>query len=510
MLLATQLVWLICHDCSPRGRQEFAAQCSDKGQGASDWAARNKVSVLSRPLQDEEAVYFDDNDDTPKPLCLPWCEETPCTELTGNPHFECAACVSGLCRSGTTGFLRHDVVELNFHAAPPLALASEDDINFCTSSCCVGSEEEAAIASGFFVIRDAVPGKELYQMLARWQSIPLPQRLVCGAPGFQKPPMCTISQGELRESFPETIATVDRAFGRMSRREDSGFGANYSIDAAIGDYVTVKKWPLAQNVSCVFGRIFDAAVEFMPPISGSCSCPSVEQLLADESGLSLTECWLHCMLDAVTRLPAERALQALHAKECRQGYVFLRGPVLNTMGWHNRWGMILARVAALTNVSVWTGFHDWHRDGPTVRPTPDAVETTRAHKAFIMVYKSEGNARLTNLLVASNAHKIRDGDSFNPKWLQKPRGLKSAFENMNALQKRAWYIRDDWDDIEHAACNPLLEAGDILIARQDVWHRTQDFLQDRLLLKFEIPRPILSTDTDILSSQSAIWRAGKA
>ena len=33
------------------------------------------------------------------------------------------------------------------------------------------------------------------------------------------------------------------------------------------------------------------------------------------------------------------------------------------------------------------------------------------------------------------------------------------------------YLRDDWEAIEHNACNIPLLPGDVIITRQDVWHR---------------------------------------
>lgn len=57
----------------------------------------------------------------------------------------------------------------------------------------------------------------------------------------------------------------------------------------------------------------------------------------------------------------------------------------------------------------------------------------------------------------------------------------------------AWGLAPIWLEAERLGCNISLNPGDILFAREDVWHRTQDTDLDRVALKvdvFRFPEPV--------------------
>ena len=148
-----------------------------------------------------------------------------------------------------------------------------------------------------------------------------------------------------------------------------------------------------------------------------------------------------------------------------------------------------------------------------------------APQVFLMVQKSEGaeGATRTNLRVAPNHHKvaIRAGEVTwrqpGPlaSWLEWLRPLPTAATWFEAARRadparfgakaRAWYIRHDWDEIERYGCNAPLRPGDALVMRSDVWHRTQDIEQDRMLLKLDVYRPLMERDrhTEIPQAKTA-------
>lgn len=59
----------------------------------------------------------------------------------------------------------------------------------------------------------------------------------------------------------------------------------------------------------------------------------------------------------------------------------------------------------------------------------------------------------------------------------------------------AYGLQADWPIIERLSCPIPLAAGDLVFAREDVWHRTQDLEQDRLALKIDVLRFPEPTDS---------------
>ena len=118
-----------------------------------------------------------------------------------------------------------------------------------------------------------------------------------------------------------------------------------------------------------------------------------------------------------------------------------------------------------------TTFHHWHQDGAAPWPLPG-----RFHKAFVMISKN---------LSTSRGH------------------ASAASTNLEAVSARARYAQNcamtrDFNhdygfERDRFKCSPALDPGDVLFFREDVWHKTQDALLDRLALIVDIYRVPLRT-----------------
>jgi len=133
----------------------------------------------------------------------------------------------------------------------------------------------------------------------------------------------------------------------------------------------------------------------------------------------------------------------------------------------------------LNDTNGFNGYHGWHQDGPG--------PVGRFHKAFVLVSKNRSTMRhdprnhpvaalKTNLAAvpasARYAHNCallegdREGESFD---------------------------NDPWQ------CTPPggMQSGDVIFFREDVWHRTQDAVVDRVALIVDIYRvPLRTTPRD--------------
>lgn len=389
-------------------------------------------------------------------------------------------------------------------------------------------------ATGFLVLRNATPPEELEHMLADQWAIPNPDRHLCGA-SYVRPTNCHRSISLLSERYPGTKAILEQTFDRLTAQHERNlFGSEYTL--ANGEYVKINKWPFRQNISCVFRAIFDVvAVNIPTETDNGCECPSTEEVRADadsESGeLSTHRCWLWCMYEAVKATPPEQLLEAMAPFElvsnsgsegnssmnqatgfvanaedgtCSRPnpYAFLNGPVQYVLGSDGVWSSIRSHITKETSVPVTNGYHDWHIDGPATGAGNE--EVGRYNKVFIMVYKDAAHdLHRTNVRLAPNSAKRGFDQRGNPIWAPVRKPIPTWFDEQRGggpssgfKPLRTWYLRDDWDDIEHNACDIPLVPGDILITRQDVWHRTQDIFQDRMLLKVDVFRPPIPEDQE--------------
>ena len=401
--------------------------------------------------------------------------------------------------------------------------------------------------TGFLVLRGAVPATELAHMQEDAYSIPLPGRYLCGA-SFVRPMGCHRRKQLFAERYPVTQSVIVESFERLGKNAATGFGNEVTI--ANTEYVSINHWPLAHNSSCVFRAVFDAAAAHMPERAEhhdrDCACPSTAEVRGGSGAItSLRPCFLHCMYEAVKATPAQTLQQVLepyvrasaNAGDGGDGggggegggepdgagdalcaapnpYPFLDGPVDYFLGSEGMWSSMRNWITNVANVPLANGYHDWHTDGPATNP--DGSIRGRFHKVFIMVMKSNGtDAHRTNVRLAPNHAKDVLDARGNPTWKRVRKPIPTWFDSardpgpgtggrtaggrrpipFGALPK-TWYLRDDWDDIEHSACDVPMLPGDVLITRQDVWHRTQDVDQDRMLLKVDMFRPPLESDLE--------------
>lgn len=448
--------------------------------------------------------------------------------------------------------LRHIMRLVLFHVArcdtmtiDPIGAVQHSMENKPIDACQDLESWETMEATGFIVLRNATPAEELERMLADQWTIPIPDRHLCGA-SYVKPTACHRRMELFSERYPGTFAVLKQTFDRLTAQHERNlFGTEYKFSNT--EYVKINKWPFTQNVSCVFRSIFDVAAAHVPgETPNGCECPSADEVRADadaESGaLSAHRCWLYCMYEAVKATPREELLQAMapfelassnsssgggggvgggrsdtsgtSAPSDRQDgscsrpnpYVFLNGPVHYVLGSDGIWSSIRSHVTKETSVPVTNGYHDWHIDGPATGVGKE--EVGRYNKVFIMVYKDDASdLHRTNVRLAPNSAKQGFDGEGNPIWDRVRKPIPTWFDEQRRggpsagfASMRAWYLRDDWDDIEHNACDVPLLPGDILITRQDVWHRTQDILQDRMLLKVDMFRPPIPQDTERTTS----------
>ena len=250
-------------------------------------------------------------------------------------------------------------------------------------------------------------------------------------------------------------------------------------------------------------------------------------------------CWNHCFYDAVIeRMPAAVTRRVLATAQtdatCTLRYEILHGPTEWLMGgahfWRfgptpadelaspraqapwREWGAqrlmsnLKAWLTAVSNTSVYQGWHDWHADGPS--------HYGRYHKIFVMVDKAgaPATAQQTNVrLIPADtlyAHApcferfaneegsitrefSRDGSEsrlglFRDAW---PRANDSqAVRNAKAHRIRMWGMNNLWHGFERLGCKIPMNPGDVLFFREDIWHRTQDMTNDRIGLILDILR----------------------
>jgi len=123
---------------------------------------------------------------------------------------------------------------------------------------------------------------------------------------------------------------------------------------------------------------------------------------------------------------------------------------------------------------VHTGFHDWHTDGPS-------QDGGRYHKLFIMVDKDSRNGTLrnhTNLMLIPRI-------SFYKHFRRMERNSFTMGYARMLLYKYLGRIHF-YHGLNQLACTPILDPGDALFFREDVWHRTQDMKANRFSLIIDI------------------------
>ena len=152
----------------------------------------------------------------------------------------------------------------------------------------------------------------------------------------------------------------------------------------------------------------------------------------------------------------------------------------------------------VSNLPVYQGWHDWHVDGP--------AHNGRYHKFFIMVNKSTeaGAQELTNVKVIPANAFYTAGCTWN-KFVSKITARQISFETMKPYhmhgnwftgpesrfleeQRQIWGVHRHWHAYESLGCTIGLNPGDVLFFREDVFHRTQDMILDRVSFIIDVLR----------------------
>ena len=171
---------------------------------------------------------------------------------------------------------------------------------------------------------------------------------------------------------------------------------------------------------------------------------------------------------------------------------------------------LFAWLSELSNTTLYSGYHDWHVDGP--------AEYGREHKAYFLVSKGLGSAhaegdaqnaddgheRANLRLLPTVAHRwgLRHAASETKSSLLACKGdggteehrhpfytlLADTLHGESGARLRAWGVSPEWPLLDALGCDVTLRPGDMLFWREDVWHRTQDVSLDRVALRLDVLR----------------------
>lgn len=397
---------------------------------------------------------------------------------------------------------------------------SPADLERLRSHACDNLEDESRLPErGFFIARGVAPLEETTAMFDFVQGLNDPLRLLCGASDVQ-PKECMFHGGELKRRFPKAFGFVYDLFARWiesGMNEEAALG--WPLEISGSEFISINAWRFARNSSCLFSSLFDAAAPF------AAQCLDVHGCGEGGTEVSLSKCWMGCIFEAIiTKMPRVEVLAALDETTLETAcqptkYDLLDGPFDYIMGGDGFWDFgpkakggwgnqrlisnLRAWLTNMSNTTTYQGYHDWHTDGPAV--------DGRYHKIFYMVNKSSapGDRRRTNIkLIPADvlyAHKCefestqqagspgrdawsrihRDDDLGHPAPTADPDDaqLKKA-----SMKQRALGFRNGWNDLESLGCVVDLDPGDLVFFREDVWHRTQDMLLDRVGLILDIFR----------------------
>ncbi len=392
---------------------------------------------------------------------------------------------------------------------------------------CGDAEDEGQLAErGYFVLRQAVPAPELAKMQAAVSGIGEPWRRLCAVP-YVPPRACRMGGTDFEAAYPATSARLSALFERWIQ---SGFHSaarlGWPLEVVTAEFVSVNRWRWAQNASCLLAAVFDAVAPYSRPCVDQ--CPEGE---AEDP--SLSPCWLRCTVDAIMyAAPAERLRTcvinavASNAADCPATtgrYALLRGPMEYAMGeteslYVRGHGLrrfrllsnLFAWLSELSNTTLYSGYHDWHVDGP--------AEYGREHKAYFLVSKGLGSAhaegdaqnaddgheRANLRLLPTVAHRwgLRHAASETKSSLLACKGdggteehrhpfytlLADTLHGESGARLRAWGVSPEWPLLDALGCDVTLRPGDMLFWREDVWHRTQDVSLDRVALRLDVLR----------------------
>lgn len=337
-----------------------------------------------------------------------------------------------------------------------------------------------------------------------------PARTMCGAGGFQ-PGECFLSGAGLRESFPRFHqALVEMFEGWISSGFHEAASLGWPLRPSGGMFISINRWKRQSSATCLFRTLF-TAVHAMPDVQRSeClqKCPPQPKRVQDDDVLQddvpegergAWSCHLDCWWQSVQRLPQAtvRAVQASHPACSRLprklGFLEQDRFEMSHTDMGSKLFAYLTQMHGwlalkLNDTSTWQGFHGWHMDGPPA--------AGRSHKVFVLVSKNRSTARMA-----------AGGDD-----AQGPTGrrLASAASTTNLVAASAGVRYAQNCEMSHidefdysTACESWMQPGDVLFFREDVHHRTQDALLDRVALIVDVLRLPLRTTPRSMSSRRA-------
>jgi hypothetical protein len=154
---------------------------------------------------------------------------------------------------------------------------------------------------GFVLMRNVVQPDELAAMRNFVSDVPMPDQVLCGASDVQ-PRACMVGGEDIAQRWPKLWNWVTELFSGWLQ-------TNVSAEAEIGfplritgsEFISINSWPFRQNVSCVLNGVFLVGEQYT---EGECLAACDEQTATAAGDISTSQCWLHCMWEAIlTKAP---------------------------------------------------------------------------------------------------------------------------------------------------------------------------------------------------------------
>ena len=352
---------------------------------------------------------------------------------------------------------------------------------------------------GYVIMQNFLTERDRHVLIDYAHSIPSTKRMLCGA-SFVQPESCHLNIVDLQSMTPHLVKHVHSTLAKIEEEPLYEFGDG--IYAKSAEFITIRKWNYTPPAKCVFASLFSAATRHLPDLTMDCDCFPYRTTIEDRS---LERCWLKCMYHTITKRMFQNETKAILTNAVSLQSDTCSDPVPSFLDDHDfdhvlghdvLWSSIRSWSTKVSGLSLYNGYHDWHVDGQSLDES--GAEDGRFHKLFIMLLRGPPeNSLHTNLRIAPNRYKHGFDTSGVPLWKNEHNVNNSdmqLYERIHSSRRRVWGLRDDWQQIENVGCNAIMGIGDATLTREDVWHRTQDIKQDRLLLKIDIWRPSLNAD----------------
>lgn len=340
---------------------------------------------------------------------------------------------------------------------------------------CADLENPARIKDrGWYIRRAMVHPDELDSMDRFVKSIPEPTRSMCGASGYQ-PRACFTRPSDLPALYPRFNGALRQLLqGWISSgfHEDASLG--WPLDIHGGEFISINPWKRAESATCLVRALIIDAHTRAPVKPRRDTCLSKCSTYRYKSAMHC-DCQLRCWWLDVMETPREQLAVVAKRPQCtarpdtlsflwrfRFSETSMYAPdwVLEMHGW---------LTLALNHTGGFQGWHGWHQDGPS--------QVGRYHKAFVMVSKNRSTARGGPDATAARTNLVAV-----------PAGARYAHNCQMG--------GDGGFDPEAFKCSTVMRPGDVLFFREDVFHKTQDTLTDRVSLILDIFRvPLRTTPT---------------